>query len=151
MQNGDFYVAVRQCLSLIGNFSRNTKFLKEHLVPVRGVPPEIFMFREGDLTSWTVARKCSRLNADVHLKMQFHLNHFLVQPIPLGVTFLNTVSKIKDQSSNLERLFSLKRGKRDVRALSFDPSKMIPPVGLSVQYNGGFTTVKLHMSRVLKK
>ena len=35
----------------------------------------------------------------------------------------------KAQSSKLERLFSLKRGKRDVRALSFELSKMSPPVG----------------------
>ena len=34
----------------------------------------------------------------------------------------------KVQSSNLERLFSLKRGKRDVRALNLEPSKMSPQV-----------------------
>jgi len=33
--------------------------------------------------------------------------------------------------SKLERLFSLKRGKRDVRALSFELSKMTPQVGLA--------------------
>jgi len=44
-------------VQLVRSPSRNTKFLKEHLVHVRGVPPECFMFREGDLTSWTVARK----------------------------------------------------------------------------------------------
>ena len=38
----------------------------------------------------------------------------------------------KAQSSKLERLFSLKRGKRDVRALSFELSKMSPQVGLTV-------------------
>jgi len=38
----------------------------------------------------------------------------------------------KAQSSKLERLFSLKRGKRDVRALSFELSKMTPQVGLAV-------------------
>jgi len=38
----------------------------------------------------------------------------------------------KAQSSNLERLFSLKRGKRDVRALSFELSKMSPQVALAV-------------------
>jgi len=38
----------------------------------------------------------------------------------------------KAQSSKLERLFSLKRGKRDVRALSFELSKMSPQVGLVV-------------------
>ena len=37
------------------------------------------------------------------------------------------------QSSKLERLFSLKRGKKDVRALSFELSKLSPQVGLSVQ------------------
>jgi len=36
------------------------------------------------------------------------------------------------QSSKLEGLFSLKRGKRDVRALSFELSKMSPQVGLAV-------------------
>ena len=39
----------------------------------------------------------------------------------------------KAQSSKLERLFSLKRGKRDVRPLSFALSKMTPQVGLAVQ------------------
>jgi len=36
------------------------------------------------------------------------------------------------QSSKLERLFLLKRGKRDVRALSSELSKMTPQVGLAV-------------------
>ena len=58
----------------------------------------------------------------------------MIQPIPLGVTFSNTVSKLKAQSSKLERLFSLKRGKRDFRALSFELSKMTLQVGLAV-YN----------------
>ena len=38
----------------------------------------------------------------------------------------------KAQSSEVERLFSLKRGKRDVRTLSFEFSKMTPQVGLAV-------------------
>jgi len=38
----------------------------------------------------------------------------------------------KAQSSKLERLFSLKCGRRDVRALSFELSKMSPQVGLAV-------------------
>jgi len=38
----------------------------------------------------------------------------------------------KAQSSKLERLFSLKRGKKDVRALRFELSKMSPQVGLAV-------------------
>jgi len=38
----------------------------------------------------------------------------------------------KAQSSKLERLFSLKRGKRDVRELSFELLKMSPQVGLAV-------------------
>ena len=38
----------------------------------------------------------------------------------------------KAQRSKLERLSSLKRGKRDVRALSFELSKMTPQVGLAV-------------------
>ena len=38
----------------------------------------------------------------------------------------------KAQSSKLERLFSLKCGTRDVRALSFELSKMTPQVGLAV-------------------
>jgi len=38
----------------------------------------------------------------------------------------------KAQISKLERLFSLKRGKRDVRALSFELSKMSPQVGWAV-------------------
>jgi len=41
----------------------------------------------------------------------------------------------KAQSSKLERLFSLKRGKRDVRALSFELSKMTPQVRLAVSRN----------------
>ena len=40
----------------------------------------------------------------------------------------------KAQSSKLECLFSLKRGKRDFRALSFELSKMSPQVGLAVPY-----------------
>jgi len=36
------------------------------------------------------------------------------------------------QSSKLEGLFPLKRGKRDVRALSFELSKMSPQVGLAI-------------------
>jgi len=38
----------------------------------------------------------------------------------------------KAQSSKLESLCSLKRGKRDVRALSFELSKMSPQVELAV-------------------
>ena len=38
----------------------------------------------------------------------------------------------KAQSSKLERLFSLKRGKRDVRALSSELLKMSPQVGFAV-------------------
>jgi len=53
-----------------------------------------------------------------------------VQPIPPGVTFSNAVSKA--QSSKLERFISLKCGKRDVRALSFELSNMSPQVGLAV-------------------
>ena len=41
----------------------------------------------------------------------------------------------KVQSSKLQRLFSLKRGKRDVRALSFELSKMSPQVGLAVLHH----------------
>jgi len=44
---------------------------------------------------------------------------FDVQPVPFWVTFSETL--FKAQSSKLERLFSLKSGKRDVRALSFEP------------------------------
>ena len=39
----------------------------------------------------------------------------------------------KSQSSKLEHLFSLKRRKRDVRALSFELSKMSPQLGLAVR------------------
>jgi len=47
--------------------------------------------------------------------------HFLeLQPIPRGVTFSKALSKLKAQSSPIERLFLLKRGKRDARALSFE-------------------------------
>jgi len=41
-----------------------------------------------------------------------------IQPIPLGLAF--SKEKFKDQISNFERLFLLKRGKRDVGALSFE-------------------------------
>jgi len=59
------------------------------------------------------------------------------------VTFSNAVSKA--QSSKLERLFSLKRGKRDVRALSFELSKMSPQVGLAVHLPGrGGTFYRAH-------
>jgi len=43
----------------------------------------------------------------------------------------------KAQSSKLKSLFSLKRGKRDVRALSFELSKMSPQVGLAVLDKAG--------------
>jgi len=43
-----------------------------------------------------------------------------VQPIQRGVTFFRAFSKLKAQSSKLEWLFLLKRGKRDVQALSFE-------------------------------
>jgi len=42
----------------------------------------------------------------------------------------------KAQSSKLDRLFSLKRGKRDVRALSFELPKMTPQVGLALPFAG---------------
>jgi len=41
-------------------------------------------------------------------------------------------SCFKAQSSKLESLFSLKRGKREFRALSLELSKMSPQVGLAV-------------------
>ena len=44
-------------VQLVRFLCRNTKFLKEHLVHVPGVPSESFVFLEGDLTSWTDARK----------------------------------------------------------------------------------------------
>jgi len=44
----------------------------------------------------------------------------VVQPIPLGVKFS------KAQSFKLERLFLLKHGKRDVRALSYELLNSIP-------------------------
>ena len=55
-----------------------------------------------------------------------------IQPIPRGLTI--SKSLFKAQSSKLEGLFLLKRGKRDIRALSFEPRlpKMSPQVGLAV-------------------
>ena len=41
-------------------------------------------------------------------------------------------SSFKDQSTKVESLFSLKRVKRDIRALIFELSKMTPKVGLAV-------------------
>ena len=41
-------------------------------------------------------------------------------------------SSFKAQSSKLQLLFLLKRGKRDIRALSFELLKMTPQVGLAV-------------------
>jgi len=59
------------------------------------------------------------VSADMHLIIAKLKK--LVQPIrgPLGVKFSNFECSFNAQSSKLERLFSLKRGKRDVRALSF--------------------------------
>ena len=52
----------------------------------------------------------------------------VVQPIPLGVTFSKALS---NQSSKLESLFSLKRCKRDVRALSFETAfENVTPTGI---------------------
>jgi len=64
---------------------------------------------------------------------------FTIKAIPLGLTFSNAISKLKAQSSKaqsskLESLCLLKRGKRDVRALSFELSKMSPQVGLAVLF-----------------
>jgi len=42
------------------------------------------------------------------------------------------VPTVTTQSSKLECLFSLKRGKRDVRASNFELSKKSPQVGLTV-------------------
>ena len=52
----------------------------------------------------------------------------------------------KAQSSKLERLFSLKRGERDVRALRFELSKMTPQVGLAVL---PLFNLYIHQSQVL--
>jgi len=49
-----------------------------------------------------------------------------VQPIPFGMSFS------KAQSSKLQRLFCHVSMKRDVRALSFELSKMSPQVSLAV-------------------
>ena len=49
----------------------------------------------------------------------------------------------KAQSSKLESLFSLKRGKRDLRALSFELSKMSPQVGLAV-YMYTYMYIQIH-------
>ena len=54
----------------------------------------------------------------------------------------------KAQSSKLESLFSLKRGKRDVRALSFELSKTSPQVGLAVHTHLSMSIHEWsHMSR----
>jgi len=52
-----------------------------------------------------------------HVPQHIPIHIRFIQPLPFGVTFskLFQSSKLK-----LERLFSLKRGKRDVRALSFE-------------------------------
>jgi len=55
----------------------------------------------------------------------------------------------KAQSSKLQRLFSLKRGKRDVRALSFELSKMSPQVGLAVAYHVYSHTTLQHICSIM--
>jgi len=55
----------------------------------------------------------------------------------------------KTQSSKLQRVFSLKRGKRDVRALSFELSKMTPQVGLAV-YRLWYTLILIYSISSLK-
>jgi len=50
----------------------------------------------------------------------------------LGYFELRSV-KLKTQKSKFERLFSLERGKRDVRTLNFDLSKMSLQVGLQLE------------------
>jgi len=55
------------------------------------------------------------------------------QPIPLQGTWVDIFECcFKAQSSKLVCLFSQKRDKRDVRALSFELLKMSPQVGLAV-------------------
>jgi len=58
---------------------------------------------------------CAEMYMYIYIRIRTHTD---IQPIPLGVIFSNAVSKA--QSSKLEGLFSLKRGKRDFRALSFE-------------------------------
>ena len=50
----------------------------------------------------------------------------------------------KAQNSQLERVFPLKRGKRDVRALSFELSKMSPQVELAVVFASAHVCISVH-------
>jgi len=55
----------------------------------------------------------------------------------------------KAQSSKLDDLFSMKRGERDVRTLSFELSKMSPQVGLAVYVRRDISTFqkrRIHIS-----
>jgi len=65
---------------------------------------------------------------------------------PAGRVAKETHFGAKAQSSKLERLFSLKRGKRDVRALSFELSKMSPQVGLALP---GTHTISLGVQKCI--
>jgi len=65
-----------------------------------------------------------------HIHMHMHKHELVYWYNPTwGVIF---ECCFEAQSSKLESLFSLKRGKRDVRALSFELSKMSLQVGLAV-------------------
>ena len=68
-----------------------------------------------------------------HVNRRKHMHRMYVYTYTADHTWGHIFeSCFKAQSSKLKRLFLLKRGKRDVRALSFELSKMSPQVGLAV-------------------
>ena len=77
----------------------------------------------------THARACAHMHTHIHMHMHKHELVYWYNPT-WGVIF---ECCFEAQSSKLESLFSLKRGKRDVRALSFELSKMSLHVELAAQ------------------
>jgi len=56
----------------------------------------------------------------------------------------------KAQSSKLERLFSLKRGKKDVQALSFELSKISPQSGIGCTFSTKILSISKRFAIYLK-
>jgi len=108
-----YYVASSRGSPLPHLLDGHRKLVGRSAIPTRSLCVALFYWTEGE----EVKKRGLQLPWDL---LQ---NSSLLQPIPLGVTFSNVVSKA--QSSKLERLFSVKRGKTDVRASSFSETDSI--------------------------
>jgi len=99
-----------------------------------------YMYLQDSCNTWAF-RRSACVYVRVHMYMYMYIWHRRTGVSPLAGLLACTadptwgyilVCCFKAQSSKLERLFFLKRGKSDVRALRFELSKMSPQVGLAV-------------------